>query len=374
MSEPGQHTYREILSQPQIWAQVIDGFLPQVERWRQFWAEAAPTHLLFTGCGSAYFAGQTLAFVAWDLLRLPSVAVPASELWLHGEPSIPEGENVRPLVVALSRSGETSETISGVRRYASPHQSASRCSVVAITCNPDSKLARLGDFVLAAEAAQEQSIVQTRSLTSMVLLALGMLAVWAGDERIAAWNDKSLAGFLQSLPAALDRLLAAYHEVICELGEFDQFDRFFYLGTGVYRGFANEAMLKMKEMSFSQSESFHTLEFRHGLGANVTPSSLIVSLVPERGGHSRNVMNDMLTLGAWGLEISEGPLEEEARLRTIALISGLPEWARIVLPLPLLQLLAYYRARKNGLNPDVPANLKSHIVLPELDLQDGLLD
>jgi glucosamine--fructose-6-phosphate aminotransferase (isomerizing) len=219
-------------------------------------------------------------------------------------------------------------------------------------------LAQIGDLVLLADAAQEQSIVQTRSLTSMAILALGLIGTWA---------DVSVESLLPLLPAVGERLLNDYHGVIREIGAADTIDRFFFLGSGYYRGFASEAMLKMKEMSFTQSEAFHTLEFRHGLGANVTSSSLIVGLLSERvQQHELAVLAEMRALGASALVFSESQLQDAERDDAIAMNSALPDWMRLVLPLPLLQLLAYYRARKNGLDPDVPANLKSHITLPSL--------
>lgn len=350
MIESGQHTYQEILSQPQVWARVIDGFLPQVERLRQFWAEALPTQLLFTGCGSAYFTGQSLAAVAQSLLQLPAVAVPASEMALFPETVF--HLQMQPVLVAISRSGETSETLQAAATFRAQYPDH---RIVAITCDISSSLAQIGDVVLLAEAAREQSIVQTRSLTSMAILGLGL---------IGAWANESVEKLVPHLPSICERLLADYHGVIRELGTSDQFERFFYLGSGFYRGFASEAMLKMKEMSFTQSEAFHTLEFRHGLGANVTGSSLIVGMLSDRAQrHEAAVLDEMCALGASALAFAEVHGATTLNMQTITLASGLPEWLRLVLPLPLLQLLGYYRAHKNGLNPDVPANLKSYITL-----------
>lgn len=353
MGQPGQHTYGEILSQPQIWRQVIDGFLPQVERLRQSWVETAPSQIVVTGCGSAYFTGQSLATVTQSLLRLPAFAIPASEMVLFPETVF--HPQMQPILIAISRSGETSETLQAVAAFRAQFPER---PVVVITCEPGGSLAGVGDVVLLAEAAREQSIVQTRSLTSMAILGLGL---------VAAWANAPVENLLPQLPAIGERLLRDYHGVIRELGDADQFDRFFYLASGFYRGFANESMLKMKEMSFSQSEAFYTLEFRHGLGANITERSLIVGLLSARSAqHELAVLDEMCALGASALAFAEVHGATTLNMQTITLASGLPEWLRLVLPLPLLQLLAYYRARKNGLDPDVPANLKSYITLPSL--------
>jgi glucosamine--fructose-6-phosphate aminotransferase (isomerizing) len=127
---------------------------------------------------------------------------------------------------------------------------------------------------------------------------------------------------------------------------------------------ACEANLKMKEMSLSVSEAFHFLEFRHGPMSMVDERTLVVGLLSEKA-HADElaVLREMRTLGAQTLVLADQPLAEQEADYQVCFHSGLPETNRAVLYLPVLQLLGYYRAMKNGQNPDQPHNLTAVIVL-----------
>jgi len=136
----------------------------------------------------------------------------------------------------------------------------------------------------------------------------------------------------------------------------------------VLYGLACEAMLKMKEMSLSYSEAYHMLEFRHGPMSMVNERTLVAGLLSDQAGAQETaVLRDMRARGARILAIGEAPAGDVASLgQVVALQTGLPLVARAIAYLPVLQLLAYYRAMFNRQNPDQPANLHAVIVLDPL--------
>jgi glucosamine--fructose-6-phosphate aminotransferase (isomerizing) len=227
--------------------------------------------------------------------------------------------------------------------------------VLCVTCYADRPLAAQATHTVVAQDAQEESVAQTRSFTSMLLLTQ-YLAAMAGEQT-------EVVEQLQRLPDAARRIMSDYEETAQQLGERPNVQRFTFLGSGPYYGLACEAMLKMKEMSLAASEAFHFLEFRHGPKSTVGPDMLVVGLVSEAARRQElAVLAEMQQLGAQLLVIAESgdglPTGDVVELR-----SGLNDLARAPLYLPLLQLMAYYKALSNGLNPDRPTNLESVVRL-----------
>jgi glucosamine--fructose-6-phosphate aminotransferase (isomerizing) len=258
------------------------------------------------------------------------------------------------LLVAVSRSGTTTETLWALERFRETKDGP----VLAITCNPESTLAQGANFTLAAPDAQEQSVAQTRSFTSMLLLTQALAATLA--------HDDGRLERLQRLPEALDKLLTRLDDLPRRLGEDQEIDPIFFLGGGSLYGLANEAMLKTKEMSLSCAEAYHPMEFRHGPMSMVSEHTLVVGFLSDTGlPHEIRVLQDMQELGACTLALVEngGTFTDWRADHVIELQSGLDEWERGPLYLPPIQLFAYHRAVGKGLDPDNPRHLSAIIFL-----------
>jgi glucosamine--fructose-6-phosphate aminotransferase (isomerizing) len=351
-TSPGQHTLTEITTQPEAWADALRAFGILHDTLEKSWRSLCPQRVLFAGCGSTHYLSQTAAFLFQGLTGVPARACPSSEIVLFGPQVLPNPG--RTLLVAISRSGTTTETLVAIDRFRQRGGQA----VWAITCYPDSPLAQAADLVLPAEAAQEQSIAQTRSFASMLVLVQALAATIAGEDTSP----------LATLPELGQKLLETSAPLTEEMGSRASLDRFFFLGSGPHYGLANEAMLKMKEMSLSYSEAFHFLEFRHGPMSMVNGQALVVGLLsPEAQVHERQVLDEMAALG--GQVLALAPLPETGGDPTgRPLPAHLPAWARLVLYLPPLQLMAYHRAIVKGLDPDHPRHLEAVVSLDESSL------
>jgi glucosamine--fructose-6-phosphate aminotransferase (isomerizing) len=344
----GAHTRREILSQPQVWAQTL-------QRLQKLDSSSYPgiadyDQVVFTGCGSTYYLSRWAARVCELVHGVVSRAVPASDLLLFPEAWWHAAK--KTLFVTVSRSSETTETIRALEHF----QAANLGDVIAVTCYPDGQLARLAPYMVAVPDAQEQSIAQTRSFTSMLLAVIWLITrqIPTGLPAVFAEKGKSL----------IEENIALAERV----GRDDSIDRFFFLGSGPMYGLANEAMLKMKEMSLSYSEAYHFHEFRHGPMSMVNEHSLIVGLVSDSAAAQQyKLLREMKAMGARTLALqdmqdpkSDGSLDDQVLFR-----SGIAEIWRATFYLPILQLMAYERSVHKGLNPDLPANLKSVVVLDD---------
>ena len=162
---------------------------------------------------------------------------------------------------------------------------------------------------------------------------------------------------MDRLPEVGNSVIRNYKSFAKEVGENLNFDRFYFLGSGIRYGLACEVNLKMKEMTLTHSEPFHFLEFRHGPMSMVNQNAAVVGLLSdEHYAHEIKVLSEMRTLG--GTSISLGEKDAD-----IQFDSGIPENVRGVLYLPVLQLMAFYRSVAKGLNPDKPNHLTAVVQL-----------
>jgi glucosamine--fructose-6-phosphate aminotransferase (isomerizing) len=344
------HTWQEILSQPQTWRMVLETFDADKAALENFLDQTDFDQVLVIGCGSTHYLAQTAAATLIHCTGISARAVPSSELWLFPD-AIPTD---RTLLLVVSRSGTTTETLRALRRF----REVSGGSVLTITCYPESPLAQQADFVLAAPNAQERSVAQTRSFSSMLLLTQALAATLAHDERMLER--------LCQLPDALESLVERSGRLPEQLGMDTDIERIYFLGGGPFYGLASEAMLKTKEMSLSHSEAYHPLEFRHGPMSMVNEHTLVVGLLSDTGSAEElRVLKDMQGLGAHTLAFIEdiSAMAEWQADYIVELRSGLSEWERGPLCLPVLQRIAYYRAMTKGLDPDRPHNLTAVVEL-----------
>ena len=347
MAARGQHTYNEIKSQPDVWSAVLDSVAGDAARLQRAWREVSPKQVLFTGCGSTYYLAQTAAALLQGMTGVPARGVPASEIALQTPETVARPEET--LLVAVSRSGTTTETAAALTKF----RQVGGKAIWGITCYPHTPVGEETDLVLLAEAAQEESVAQTRSFSSMLVLTQALAAI-AGN---VDWTP------LQRLPDAAAGLIADTEEMAEAIATREDLGRVFFLGAGPLYGIACEAMLKMKEMSITQSEAYHFMEFRHGPKAMVDGQALVIGLLAERAfAHSAAVLRECAGMG--GTIVALSPLgAQDLPGQAVSLPEGMPDWARTAAYLPTLQLMAYHRSISKGLDPDRPRNLTAVIFL-----------
>ncbi len=339
----------DINSQPQTLDSVLQSFLhqartldlPAIRSWLK-------NGLVFTGCGTTY----ALAMSAAALYRrqgIFSYALPASEISFYDE-TIPPGIST---LAAFSRSGETSETLWAVNAF---RQKRPGAKVIAITANPDSTLAHSADLVIGSASARDNSVVETKSFTSMLLVALAFSA-WLADQPPRIEVLSSISGYMA-------RLMPGMKEKAELIGRDQSITRFFFLGGGPFYGAACQSAFTMKECTGEWTEAFHPLEFRHGPRTSAVKGSFVCLFVPdfEKAAHEElRVLEEMKAQGAQVLAVGDKKMDSAAKLfpeeNILEMRSGLGDAERTFLCLPFVQWLAYFRALANGQDPDHPANL-----------------
>lgn len=343
--EKGYYTHTEIFTQTEAWAQALE-VVGQARPRLEALLHSEYDQVLFTGCGSTFYLSLAAATLFQELTGRCARAVTGGELLLNPATVEQVGDAPRQtLLVAISRSGSTTETVRAVELF-KRHKHG---PVLVITNYGDQPLAGLADLALVIEKGQEESLAQTRSFASMYIAAVALATIASGD-----------AGLLKAMAGLADagrRLLARYEPLAREFGENLAYDRYYFLGSGIRYGLACEVNLKMKEMTLTHSEPFQFLEFRHGPMSMVTESAVLVGLLSEKNfSHEMAVIGEMKARGGAILTVGETNT-------MVAFASGIPESVRGVLYLPILQLMAYYRSMAKGLDPDRPKNLTAVVKL-----------
>lgn len=336
-------TLEEIRSQTRAWAEAIEVVLArQAEVQELDWDRY--DQAVFIGCGSTYYLSLSAAALFQSLTGKISRAFPSSELLLHPSCAYP-GAGRETLLVAISRSGLTTETLNAVQSF----KAGERGKLLTVSNYEDSPLVQLGDLNFAIPSGRERSVAQTRSFASMYIACTALSAL-AGEGVLL------LPSLKQLIPAG-ERILSSYERLVEAIGRNHALQRMFFLGSGSLYGLACEASLKMKEMSLTPSEPFHFMEFRHGPISMVDRNTLVVGLLSEQGvEYEQAVLADVRKHR--GNTLTLGECEAD-----IEFASGVPEAGRGVLYLPALQLLAYQRAVSFNLNPDRPRNLSAVVEL-----------
>lgn len=347
-------TLHEIRRQPSTWAQAITTVAALQPQLRSILAADSLDLHVFTGCGTSYYLAIAAAAFFQEITGRPARAVPASELILSHRSHLPAGSNC--VLLAFSRSGETTETVVAVRQHRERHGGPT----IGFTCRAKSTLGDAVDLNVALPAADDHSIVMTSSFTTM-LLAAELVAAYMAD-------DRPLLASLHKLPELLLSQFRAQEAMGRQIGEDLTLSRFVFLGIGPFFGIASEGMLKLKEMTQVPCETYSPLEFRHGPISIIEPGTAAVLIGSSRARvQELAVLRIVANLGGFTVLLSDmGAADDAALVYTLG--TDEPEPVLALLYTPVLQLLAYYRAVVTGHDPDQPQHLTQVVTLAEAEL------
>jgi len=300
--------------------------------------------VVFIGSGSSYYQAQVMASTYRLWLGRSASALPSSDIFLFREQSVARGR--RTLLVGVSRSGESSEVILALDSV----KDLPNWSTCGITCYESSRLAEMAEC-LVSPLGKERSTVMTKSFSSMTYMM---------QAAIALASHGVYADEMETVLKLQGDVVARGKPFAESLVERNDFNKYIYLGMGAYFGLAQEVCLKLKEMSYVWTESYGTLEFRHGPKSVVEPGTLVCLLVSEQArAYELKVAEEMKAYGAFVVLVTTAGGEDTAFADAVFEIGGasLSDEARAVLYLPALQYLGFYVAMKRGVDPDQPRNL-----------------
>ncbi len=342
------YTYQEIMRQQKQWIGAMKHLEKDEERLKKIFDENKDKIWVFTGCGTSFYLAQTASMLFELITGTHCKVVPSSEILVF--PSLVFNSSHEYMLVPISRSGTSTEVVEATQKARTELNIPS----LAVSCNYDSSLVNESSFHLTFPFDQEESVVMTGSFTTMLFSIAYFAARMSRNE--------ALLDLLKTLPAASEKFTAENEALIKKIAGKSEFKDFIFLGQGPFYGIANEAGLKMQEMSITVPQSFHTLEYRHGPMSTVTAASLIVVMYTAGGlKYDGQFVKEMKKLGATVLAFinREYTGKDTAADFNLEFPSGYGDLLNVFFAMPLLQLFGYHRAISKNINPDNPRNLSA---------------
>lgn len=347
--------YPEIISQQSAWQQAVDEVNGKVRAIHQFFAKNQPTDILFTGCGSPFYLGETIRLYWQAQTGVRCSVVPASELVQYSSSYLPPKDS-SPLLVVISRSGATTEAIWAADAFSEQHPERT----MLISCAPGSPLDDRASLSILMPAGHEQTVPQTRSFAAMYLAAQMTGALIGGDDEMVS--------LLRKAPTDAGRIIAQWEGVAAEIGQQNDISHVFYMGAGPLYGVAREGALKMTEMSVTTCSAYQFMEARHGPRSIIDEHTLVTGLFGHAApGHEARVVADIISTSN-PVSVALTPTADwntGGARHHIPVGVDWPDSVQGLAYLPILHLMAYYRAVARGVNPDTSRHLSIYVDLNE---------
>jgi glucosamine--fructose-6-phosphate aminotransferase (isomerizing) len=315
-------------------------------------------HVYLVACGTAYHASLVAEYLWEEFLPVPVQAVIASEFRIRHRHMTKD-----TLVIAVSQSGETIDTLMAVRRAKEKD-----ARVIAVVNNEHSAIDREADASVYTRAGIEIGVAATKTFTAQIAV-LGLLGLELGSRRDSAMQDKISAELsrLSLLPGRITETLRAEPE-IQRLGEtIHSSADVLFLARGALFPIALEGALKLKEISYIHAEAYPAGEMKHGPIALIDEGTPVVFLL-SRGIAYEKVLSNMEEVKArngYVIVVTDAP-DEPALDRVADSVLGVPQVDGISRPILFtlpLQLLAYHTAVWRGTDVDQPRNLAKTVTV-----------
>ena len=313
--------------------------------------------VVLVACGSAWYAAMIAGYAIEHLAKIRCKVEAASE-FRYGEALVDE----RSLVVAVSQSGETADTLAAVRQA---RQAGAR--VIAITNVVGSALSLEADGALYMQAGPEISVAGTKTFMTQMVCGL-LLALRLGDARgtLDVAEHQRLVAELQELPDLLTRTLEL-EPMLVDLGQrFAHAQSALYIGRGINFPIAMEGALKLKEISYVHAEGYAAGELKHGPIALLEPDVPVIAIATRSATLPKMVSNvqEVHSRDAPVIAlVTEGEDPFDAGFASIIPVPACSEVLSPLLNVVPLQLFAYHVAVQRGCDVDQPRNLAKSVTV-----------
>jgi glutamine---fructose-6-phosphate transaminase (isomerizing) len=307
-------------------------------------------------CGTSYHAAMMAKYAIERWTRLPAEIDIASE-FRYRDPVLDE----RSLVIAISQSGETIDTLAAAR-----YAKAQGATLIGVSNVVDSALARESDAVLYTRAGPEIGVAATKTFTTQ-LVALQLLGLYLAQVRgsMDAGAIEVLVRDMKLLPGQVEEILARSEEIRRLVEGWKDVRDYFFLGRSGDFPIAMEGALKLKEIAYVRAEGYAAGEMKHGPIALVEPGVIVVGVATDSHVRRKTLSNmeEMRARGATIVLIAEEGHEVGSVADHVIRVPEGPDLLCTVTSVVPLQLLAYHVATARGKDVDKPRNLAKTVTV-----------
>ncbi len=308
-------------------------------------------------CGTSLHAGQIGRYLIEDLAGV-SCEVEAASEYIYRKNTT----DANSLVIAISQSGETADTITAVKQA-----KEKGAYIIVITNRPDSNITRYADSILNVNAGIEVSVAATKSYTAQ-LLTLYLFAIYLAEVKDEG-KDKlvNIKKELLSIPTKMEEVLSAESDIEKKADALSKYKNFVYIGRGVNLPTAMEGALKLKEISYINANAYPAGELKHGPIALLDENMPVVSvLIPGHISYDKTISNCEEAKARNAKLITVTSSNDENLKKLFDVIFKIPEVSDLLSPLLTVlpfQLIAYHISNFLGKDVDQPRNLAKSVTV-----------
>jgi glucosamine--fructose-6-phosphate aminotransferase (isomerizing) len=374
MAEKGGYSHfmlKEIHEQPRSLQETISGrispdsarvLLEEAEISEDIFKKIQRIHIV--ACGTSWHAALVGKFLIEDLARIP-VEIDYGSEFRYRNPLI----NKDSLVIAISQSGETADTLAAVR------ESKTRQARILSICNViGSMLSRESDGNLYTRSGPEIGVASTKAFTcQLAVLVMVALHLAQKRRRLQPGQAAAILSGLTRIPQCIRQLLSRSSEYEEIARAICRYDNALFLGRGIHYPIALEGALKLKEISYIHAEGYPAGEMKHGPNALIDRNFPVVTLAARDSQDPKSVLRyEKMLSNIQEVRAREGIIvalasEQDTRISEFSEhVIRIPEINDCLLPILLvvpLQLLAYYVAVMRGCDVDQPRNLAKSVTV-----------
>jgi glucosamine--fructose-6-phosphate aminotransferase (isomerizing) len=352
---------KEIFEQPKAVADTLSsvaGISPELFGDGAYSAFKQVDQVLILACGTSYYSGSVAKYWLEAIAGIPTSVEIASEYRYRD--SVP---NPRTLVVTISQSGETADTLAALK-----HARELGMTTTLTVCNvATSAMVRECRFAYITRAGVEVGVASTKAFTTQLVgLFLLTLALAQVRGRLTDAQESEHLSALRHLPVALQAVLALEPQIVAWSQAFTAKENALFLGRGLHYPIALEGALKLKEISYIHAEAYPAGELKHGPLALVTAAMPVVTVAPNDQ-LLEKLKSNMQEVRARGGELyvfadSDTHIESGPGVHVIRMPEHYGALSPILHVVPL-QLLAYHTACARGTDVDKPRNLAKSVTV-----------
>ena len=352
---------KEIFEQPRALGDTLEGvnaIMPELFGDKAFGIFKQIDNVLILACGTSYYAGMTAKYWIESIAKIPVNVEIASEYRYRD--SVP---NPNSLVVTISQSGETADTLAALKhaRSLGMLHSLTICNV------STSAMVRECELAYITRAGVEVGVASTKAFTTqLAALFLLTLTLAQSKGRLSDEQEAEHLKALRHLPLAITAVLALEPQIIAWSEEFARKENALFLGRGLHYPIALEGALKLKEISYIHAEAYPAGELKHGPLALVTKEMPVVTVAPNDA-MIEKLKSNMQEVRARGGELyvfadADSRIASSEGVHVIRLPEHYGMLSPILHTVPL-QLLAYHTALARGTDVDKPRNLAKSVTV-----------
>lgn len=312
--------------------------------------------ILILACGTSWHAGYVAAYMLEDMARIPTQVEISSE-FRYKNPVINPGT----LVIAISQSGETADTIASMREL-----KAKGAKILGLCNVANSTLAREADSCLFLKAGPEIGVCSTKAFTSQLIVLSLFSLMMARMRHMGKFEGQEFLKYLLNLPEQVQYILDRTDHIKAIAKKYASYENFFFLGRHYMFPASLEGALKLKEISYINANGYPAGEMKHGPIALISDQCPTVALCANKNTYQKLLSNLMEVKSRHGRILAIAEVDQQGLIGVADDIIHIPstcDECAVVLTTVVTQLLAYYIAKERGAEIDQPRNLAKSVTV-----------